>query len=60
MFNQLKFHIKRLRPTDGNSVFSAVKHSSECNTCSNDDRKNYWVNMMGYVSLSLQEVPFQN
>ena len=58
MFNQLKFYIKRLRPADSNSVFSAVEHASEC--ISSDDCKNYWANMMKYVALSLQEVPIQN
>lgn len=58
MFNQLKFYIKRLRPADGNAVFSAIENASQC--ISSDDCKNYWTNMMKYVSLSLQGIAIDN
>lgn len=58
LFNQLKFHVKRKRPTTIDEVFDSIRDAS--NVITSDDCKSYYDHMLNYLPRCLRKEEIEN
>ena len=58
LFNQLKHHVKRMKPNTADDVFYGLEHASD--SISRQDCINYFRNMSSYLQKSLNRESISN
>ncbi|XP_074596385.1 uncharacterized protein LOC141851541 [Brevipalpus obovatus] len=58
LFNQLKFYVKRLKPSCPDEVYNSLSLASEVIT--ENDCQNYYRHMMTYIPKCIDSVPIEN